>query len=191
MGTRQEVLNVILAQLLNKRGVISAPEKILSLQGKRKMPDILVDFLGLRTAIEGEVGGQSTAAQKAIESATRRVEDGVAQIGVAIVYDKALRNFADFKTLPEEIEKSNLEIAVITEAEQTEFVTGTVDDLVEILRHAYNQLIREDVVQSAVNELEFGIDQFDRAISKSEGTIIRIAETLGIREVEKPETNEK
>ncbi|MCX8036056.1 MAG: hypothetical protein N3D11_03160 [Candidatus Sumerlaeia bacterium] len=57
---RQEVLNVLIAQLLQERGVISAPEQILDVANipRRKMPDVLVYYNGLRTLIEGEVGDQ-------------------------------------------------------------------------------------------------------------------------------------
>jgi len=90
---RQEVLNVILAQLLEERGIVSAPEEILHTLAEktRQMPDVLVDFLGLRTAIEGEVDDQPNYAKKALESAQGRVEQGIVHIAVAIVYPCSLR----------------------------------------------------------------------------------------------------
>jgi hypothetical protein len=47
---RQEVFNVLLAQLLQERGVISAPENIIKLRHikGRKMPDVIINFNGLR-----------------------------------------------------------------------------------------------------------------------------------------------
>ena len=41
--SREEVLNVILALVLNKRGIVAAPEKILktALEKKRVMPDAI------------------------------------------------------------------------------------------------------------------------------------------------------
>ncbi len=70
-GYRQEVLNVLLAQLLQERGVISAPENIIYLGAdhKRRMPDVtIVNFQGLRTVIEAEVGGLPDAQNKALLS---------------------------------------------------------------------------------------------------------------------------
>jgi hypothetical protein len=80
---RQEVLNVLLAQLLQERGIISAPESIISLgvKPKRNMPDIIVDFNGLRTVIEGEVADQADAQSRALAAARKRVETGIAHIG--------------------------------------------------------------------------------------------------------------
>jgi len=85
-GFRQEVLNVILAQLLREREIISAPEDVLASAEGRRMPDVLVDFGGLRTAIEGEVADQADAAAKALASATGRVEQGIAQIGLVLCH---------------------------------------------------------------------------------------------------------
>jgi hypothetical protein len=49
MAIRQEVLNVLLAQLLQKRGLLAAPEQIQNFrQQSRQMPDVLVDFQSLR-----------------------------------------------------------------------------------------------------------------------------------------------
>ena len=72
---RQEVFNVLLAQLLQERGVITAPEDVLkpSPSSKRKMPDVLVDYWGLRIAIEGEVDDQPNYGEKALDSAKKRV----------------------------------------------------------------------------------------------------------------------
>ena len=55
MAQRQEAVNVVLAQLLKKRGLVAAPEQIININksGKR-LPDVIVDFWGLRLAIEAE-----------------------------------------------------------------------------------------------------------------------------------------
>ncbi len=60
---RQEVFNVLLAQLLQERGVIAAPENILKAgpERRRKMPDVIVHYQGLRLIIEGEVSDQPGA----------------------------------------------------------------------------------------------------------------------------------
>lgn len=49
VGYCQEVFNVVLAQILQERGVISVPEKVikvvLSKIGQRRMPDVMVNFM--------------------------------------------------------------------------------------------------------------------------------------------------
>ena len=92
-GFREEVLNVILAQILEEHGVISAPERIIKARPgmTRKMPDVLVYFRGLRLIIEGKVEDAPNAEESALSAARQRVEDGLAHIGVAVVYPMLLR----------------------------------------------------------------------------------------------------
>jgi len=181
-GYRQEVFNILLAQLLQERGVIAAPENIVksSVEQHRHMPDVLVSFNGLRTAIEGEVGDHADAQTLAVKSARYRVEEGIAHIGVAIVYPMRLRK-VDSSELKAELAKSELEIAIVTESWDSGFVKGNTDYLESALRHAFEQLLREDVVARAVKELDGGIDVFARAMADKGGVTDRMAEALGIR----------
>ncbi len=187
---RQEVFNVLLAQLLEERGIVSAPEDVLRTtpDSPRKMPDVLVDFSGLRTAIEGEVDDQQNYGPKAIGSARKRVEQGIAHIGVAIIYPASLRNHP-FTKLKREIEKCELRVAVVTEGGESKFVQGSVDQLGEILRRTFGELVQEDVVAQAVAALEAGIEKFAGTISEKPGTVARLADVLGIREL--PEREKK
>lgn len=183
-GYRQEVFNVLLAQLLQERGVISAPERIIKSgpERTRRMPDVIVTFHGLRTAIEGEVGDQPNAEGRALESAHKRVEEGIAHIGVAIVYPAELRK-VDFGNLRSELASSELQIAVVTESESTGFAQGNVDYLESALRRAFEQLVQEDVVAHAAAILDAGIERFAGVIEDKSGVVGRVAETLGIREL--------
>ncbi len=91
---------MLLAQVLQARGVVSAPEQILRVKGQgRRMPDVIVNFNGLRAAIEGEIGYRPNAGRLALQSARQRVEHGIAHIGVAVVYPASLTIL--FKSLPE------------------------------------------------------------------------------------------
>jgi hypothetical protein len=157
---RQEVFNVVLAQLLQERGVVAAPESIIKsgAQKRRQMPDVLVIYQGLRTAIEGEVESAS-AREKALSSAQRRVESGLAHMGIAVVYPEKLRS-VDFDQLETELANAQLQVAVTSEAGTTGFVTGTVDYLERALRSTFEQLIKEDVVAQAVALLDEAVDSF-------------------------------
>jgi hypothetical protein len=189
---RQEVFNVLLAQLLQERGVITAPESIIKLgiEKVRRMPDVIVNFHGLRTAIEGEVSGQPDAQKKALESAQKRVEEGVAHIGIAVIYPKHLRKVA-FTHLKSELANGELYIAILTESGETGFVTGNVDYLESALRHTFEQLVQEDVVAAAVAELDVGIGQFADAIVENEGAVGRMADILGVRALPGKEVDEE
>jgi hypothetical protein len=185
IGFRQEVLNVLLAQLLQERGVAAAPENVLRISpnSNRRMPDVVVNFQGLRTVIEGEVSDQPNAHEKALSSIRKRVEDGIAYIGAAVVYPASLR-LLEFNILKSTLASIELEIAIVTESEQTGFIYGNVNYLESALRHAFEHLVQEDVVAEAVTALEAGIEQFAQVLASKAGDVFRVSEALGIKELE-------
>lgn len=191
-GYRQEVLNVSLARLLSNRGVVAVPEFVLKLSPtvQRKMPDVMVSFQGLRTVIEGEVNDQANAHERALASASSRVEDGIAHIGIAVVYPAMLRtvNYAD---LDNKLASSELNIAIVTESEKSQYVPGNVNYLESALRRAFQQLVEEDVVAKAVVALEAGIENFAGELATRGGDVSRVANALGIREFKKIEEPEE
>ena len=190
-GFRQEVLNVVLAQLLQERGVVSAPETVLTagLKQARRMPDVILDFNGLRIVIEGEVDDQPTAHERAILSARGRVEEGIAHIGVAVVYPSRLRK-TTFKKLRSELASSKIDIAIVTESGDTGFIKGDVDNLESALRQAFEQLVKEDVVARAVAELDAEIENFADHMSRKGGIVGRVSQVLGIRELSSESTED-
>ncbi len=178
---RQEVFNILLAQLLNERGIVSAPESILKTptgQGRR-MPDVLVDFHGLRTAIEGEVGDRPDAGERALASARNRVEEGIAHIGVAVVYPARLRE-VEFPDLKGQLAVSGLETAIVTESGTPEFFRGDVAHLGDALRRAFTQLVQEDVVAQAVAALDAGVERLALTVVTKKGVISRIVKVLNM-----------
>lgn len=182
-GFRQEVFNVVLAQLLRERGVITAPENMLNVgvDRNRRMPDLLVNYQGLRTAIEGEVAS-ATAQQKAVESAGNRVREGIAHIGVAIVYPQRLRH-GDFAMLRTDLQHAELDIAIVTESGNSGFVKGDVNYLASALSNTFDQLVNEDVVAQAVAELDAGIERFAGIMRTKPGIMDRIGIALDIHEL--------
>ncbi len=184
---RQEVFNVLLAQLLSERGIITAPERILRIGPEKhiRMPDLIVVYYGLRTAIEGEIGGKYNSKGKALDSARKRVSDGIAHIGIAIIYPKQLQEF-EFERLKEEIKKSEFEINIISEYKESGYVKGNIDYLDNILRYTFEQLVQEDIVLQSVAAIDSGIEHFASNVISSKGDIERLAICLGIRELETP-----
>lgn len=199
---REEVLNVILALLLNKRGIVAAPEQILrsAVENKRVMPDVLVDYLGLRMAIEGKIGFTPAARKGAIDAARGRVECGVAYIAIAVLYPSSLAKVVQMDQLEEDMGAANLTIAIVTEAEEAmqlvlplqdfepmessknpEWIESDVDHLGSVLRRAYDSLVAENVVENAVRAIKAGIEGFSPVILNSPGAVARARNALGIR----------
>lgn len=186
-GPRQEVLNTVLAQLLQERGVVSAPEDVIvpAKGGNRDIPDILANFQGLRTAIECEVDDQPKAKEKAIASARDRVVAGIAHIGIAIVYPKSLRE-GTFDQLRSDLAATQLQIAVVTESKESGYSSGDVNYLESALRQTFGEIVQEDVVAEAAAQLDAGVEHFAGVVAGKAGVVQRLASALGIRELPKP-----
>jgi len=208
MSSRQEVLNVLLAQLLQERGLVAAPEQIQNFGlGTRRMPDVLVDFHGLRLAIEGEFapypsGNLAQAERKAAYSALKRVEQGIAHIGIALIYPDALRS-VPFERLKEELARVSLRFAIVTEScqqqlslptiekEPVQFTEGSLDTLAEALRRAYEQLIHDEVLEHAIALIEKGIERFVAALRVQPAATERFKSVLEVKELPEEELEDE
>ena len=200
MPQRQEVLNVILAQLLQERGLIAAPEQIIRRSsGGHDMPDVIVDFRGLRLQLECEFSGRKPveAKKKAFEKARDRVEKAIAHIGIAVVYPAALKTVS-FDLAKETLANSTLEYSIVTEAillapgDQLHlfasrpapvFTRGRVDDLGDALRRCYEELVRDNTLDRAVALLEGRINEFLDALGIQPATAVRMARVLGVEDL--------
>ncbi|MCY4023115.1 MAG: hypothetical protein OXF32_06680 [Anaerolineaceae bacterium] len=176
MPHRQEVLNVVLADLLIRREVVAGPENIVTRDGVRQMPDVIVQYQGLRLAIEGEIEAPD-AREKAQRSATRRVESGIAHMGMGVIYPQALRD-TDFSLLREEMANSRLDILVVSEADVGGYESGNIDYLENLLRRVFERLLREDVVAEAVAMIDVAVDDFAKMTMASSGVSGRILKAL-------------
>ncbi len=181
---REEVLNVVLAQLLDERGIVSAPEQVLrSAQSTRAMPDVLVTYRGLTTAIEGKVDDTADAVATVEHDATRRLEQGISHLSVAVLYPAALRT-KPFPDLPLAMADARLFMAVFTEAGSDGWVPGDVGQLVELLHRSYQNLVEDDVLQRAIDVLSEAVESFANAVLATQGNVERTANALGIAAVE-------
>lgn len=141
------------------------------------MPDIVVEFSGLRVMLEGKVGDVQQAHTKALDAARNRLEQGIAQIGVAVVYPASLRDASDVKTA---LAQSDFDIAVVTESQEVGYFKGNVDYLKSALTLAFEHLVEEDVVAQAAAALDAGINNFSNSVIGRPGVIQRLAETLDL-----------
>lgn len=194
---RQEVLNVLIAQLLQERGIVAVPESIIpDVSGRsRDMPDVLVDFEGLRLAIEGEFAAPRAMA-KARSSALSRVTEGIAHVGVALIYPADLKSLpTDISILRNRLAKAELRFAIVTEVEADQlmlpyeeatagepvpFDVGTVESLAAAMRRCYEYLVKDTVLQRAAEMLDSGIEIFVRSLSRQPATTDRFMTALGI-----------
>ncbi len=182
MRHRQEVLNVLLAQLLQREGLVADPEVIVSRDGQRSMPDVLVNLRGLRTAIEGDFSDKPDVHDVLLQQTISRVDTGIAHIGVGVVYPADLRS-EQFNLTPKALDRCRVEFALVSESQRrSEFAVGSPHDLAEALRRLHEDLGREDALTRAVAVLHAGIETFVASLDSQEAAVVaRFAETLSIR----------
>src|SRR5216683_5173980 len=130
---REEVVNVVLAERLEQRGMLSVPETIRkSIERKtRELPDIIVaDLLGIRMVIEGRFN-KGSARDSLLTDARERVEQGISPVCLAVLYPPELRSAESLPKLRMNLERATLGIRVISENSDGDWTDGTVDDIAE------------------------------------------------------------
>jgi hypothetical protein len=174
---REEVLNTVLATCLGRRGVEADPETIL--RNGRSRPDVIAVFRGLRCAIEGKVADTPQAKALVLSDAQGRIEQGIAHIAIAVVYPAPIR-VADFAELSEVLGATALEFAVLTEAGEGAWHSGGLNDILAELRRAHDVIVRDDVLQQAVDTLSIGLTEVANALVNNKGACDRLIKVLGI-----------
>lgn len=202
MRLRQEVLNVLLAELLQERGLVAVPEQVVRRRRAVKLPDVIVDCQGLRLAIEAEYAtsrgkrkGTDGASRKAFRAARQRVDQAVAHVGIAVVYPEDMKSVSSFDEAKQKLQRCKMSFTVVTEPaispigpqkllfpDETipEFMQGTVDDLAESLRRFYEQLVKDETLERAVAVLEASIEACLDALRVQPATSGRLARVLSV-----------
>jgi hypothetical protein len=188
---REEVLNVILADLLSSRGLLSIPEIIRRSSRGRTLPDVTIgDIRGVRVVIEGRVDSSSSIRASLLTDARKRVEQGIAPICLAVLYPSDLRSVKSLAQLRKDIAKAELAVCVVWEGGETEWATGGLDEMTDILRRSYELLVGEDVVATAVAELNDAIETASESIATASAAPEKLRKLLGIPEETEPNADD-
>jgi hypothetical protein len=176
-GRREEVFNTVLAACLATHGLEADPETIL--KGGRARPDVMANFRGLRCAVEGKVADAPGAKRAVVADAKNRIEQGIAHLAIAVVYPVEIRT-AEFASLQKTMVDSTLTFAVLTESEIGNWHEGGVGELVAELRRAHDVIVRDDVLQQAVDTLNIGLAEVADALLLNRGACDRLIGLLGV-----------
>jgi hypothetical protein len=180
---RQEVLNTVLAELLTARGIAATPEQILMHpEFGKKMPDVRFGYNGIRGVIECEIEGPQAEVQS-LESARRRVEEGIASIALALVYPLGYATSDDVAHLKVAMQSSQtlLRVAVVTELESSPFTEGALDYICTIVHEAWQRLLQEDILSATVADIDNAVHSFSQAVAPFPGIAGKLAKCLGIQ----------
>lgn len=179
---REEVLNVKLAELISKRGLVSIPESILqSIKLGRKLPDVTIaNLFGVRVVIEGKIGEGVAVREALAKQAEKRVEDGITPLCIAVIYPVHLKTANSLIELEVSLDKTLFSVAAFWINGKSEWATQTVNGLTEFLRRSYGLLISEDIVVEAVKEIEDAVENCAQALVGVPSIPKRIGNLLGI-----------
>ena len=181
---REEVVNVVLAELLENRGLLSVPEtirKAVTKKHNRQLPDITVaDLLGIRIVIEGRFDTGKNSRDSLLKDSQERVEQGISPVCLAALYPPTLRSVESLPKLRKRLESATLTIRVITESDDGNWAEASVDDIADALRRSYELLVSDDIVVSSVAEIESAIDGASEIFVHSKALKERFRKVLGI-----------
>jgi hypothetical protein len=145
------------------------------------MPDVLVYFRGLRLIVEGKVEDAANAEESALNAARQRVEEGLAHIGVAVVYPGLLRKLAKLEQLKKGLQESRLRVAIFSESGESGFTSANIEELTHMLYQTFDKLVQEDVVKRATEILSEAVEQAAPVMAAIPGFPNEAAKILGIR----------
>jgi hypothetical protein len=184
---REEVLNVLLAQCICDTGLTADPENILKVEGNRRMPDVLVYLQGLRCSIDGKYEDHADYRSELEGQVLGRLADGLAHIGVGVVYPKKLRSLEDFSKLKKCLREEDLQFFIGSETDKPNWQTGNLNHLLEQLRSTQASLATDDVVSRGVELLQAGMDRLISEIMVNPAACENLTQLMGVYEESKEE----
>ena len=177
-GHREEVINVKFADLLDDLGIMSEPETIQFHKGKKRLPDIIIgEYHGVNVVIEAKIESGSKSERELDRECIKRIEEGIAEIVLGVIYPKHIRNVPSNKLI-EELSKSILQINVYTPMKTLGWNSVDVYELSSVIKRAYETLIGEDIITEAVELLDNTIDHVSEVFLNFKGTKGRLEEIL-------------
>jgi len=111
----------------------------------------------------------------------QRIEEGIAPLSIAVAYPTGVNSASSLGEIGDNLIAADLELNVLTESGSQGWQRGDVNELANLLRIAYEELVGEDVVETSVDALDRAIDGFVDNLSSTEnlkGTENRLREVV-------------
>ncbi|MGB9760348.1 MAG: hypothetical protein ACPLZG_11020 [Thermoproteota archaeon] len=168
--TFETKLNVLLGRLLSRELGFEATSEYLS---HRNRPDVIVYTRGIKVVIEGSYS--KADAERDIE---RRVEGGLADVGIALFYKEGFSSHLNDSELENKLKNTTFEVKLVVPKDISEtllsypifqktlpkWITGwietKVDGLVTIINEATQFIISEEDIRKVVEDIEKNINEF-------------------------------
>ncbi len=174
---REEVINTQLAIMLSRFGVQADAEVILK-HGQHR-PDVLFVLRGLRVTLEGKFSDHPAAGETVLSDARSRVQDGIAHVAAAVVYDAALRTVPTAELLSH-LEVTDLTYCIVSEFGETAWHAGPPHTLMDALRRAQDVLVQDDIVARIALSLSDRLDAIAQLWIGQTSVCDRLSSILGV-----------
>lgn len=192
MQFEESVINVKFAEILNEYGINCYPQIILP---RTKKPDIMVFIEGIRVIIEGRCTHDLAKLEK---DAVNRINDGLCEVSVALLYGSDLKEAEDIKDLVSKIRDAtyngSLFFIINGDIKKQNLNACKVDQFSDFLKNIVSILVNQSKVFEIVQQIEkdfknlfnlFNTNNLWLDKDKSETLIKRIKLILAINEEDK------
>lgn len=148
---REEVYNVCLAELLCERGIDALPESIIRL---RKMPDVRIFVKGVRIILEGKFYNKL----KLNEQVNERVQMGLCDICIGIIYNSELKNVNTIIEIKDKFLHGKFDIILCYQDEKgvinKTIVSADLKAIIEIINMTVTLIVSNNVLLKMVRLVE-------------------------------------
>lgn len=160
---REEVINVVLAQTLRKRGLnLVIPEIIQN----RRRPDVIVELYGLQLLIEGR---KAKYKKTLFADIKEKLEEGYGDIGIAMLYSEDLYEIKEIGDLERKLEDSRIAGAIFywgwDGLKKLEFNGKAIVEIVEIIRGTLDIYIQNNILKQQIFEVKNTIEKIVRSVN--------------------------
>lgn len=181
----EPVINTKLAELLSKYGLEANPETIK----RSARPDVIINMGGLKIVIEGRFGEENLK-----KDVRARIEEGIADISLGVVYPHVLREANDLTDLETKMRKCyyNGFVTYFGPAglESRDFQKFKLSNITELLNNTFSLYVQNNLVREQVKRVEVAIEGLVDEASKTnlffDPSVLsnKIKKTLGITNYE-------
>jgi hypothetical protein len=178
---REEVLNVTLAELLCGYGMAATPESIQTKAhgGSKALPDVLIQYRGMRLAIEGKYADVARSEAVVSKQAQERIDTGISQISLAVQYVPELRT-TPFTKLSKAMGEARLRFCVYSEVGAGKWHDGGIASVLDEIRRVHESMCKEDVVQLAAESIKGYLDGVAKLFEAHPRICDELSEVLGV-----------
>lgn len=159
---REEVVNTLFAELLNEAGFVAIPEKLDQsyLGNNKRYPDISLILDGIKVIVECRK--DICKVEKLFDDARKRVDEGLAEISVALLYPNTNKDITTLDEVKEFLKSCVFEGKILYSnngiIDEEPITKMKFDQIKEVLRRIANLAISKDALYNLVKESEIEFD---------------------------------